>query len=157
MTESGKTTLAKQIAAARKNSGRGILCLDPLGTQWPSDYQTTDQDEFLKVVWASESCDVFVDEAGEAIGHFNKTMNQLATKGRHWGHNCYFICQRAAMVSPTVRTQCRILFAFNQAKEDSIVLAREWGYDELLDCNKLKQGEYFHCQRFGTITKGRAF
>lgn len=157
MTESGKTTLAKLIAQKRKQSGRGILVLDPLGTQWDADYQSADQQEFLDIVWRSESCDVFVDEAGKAIGHYEKLMIDLATTSRHWGHNCYFLCQRAAMVSPTVRTQCRVLFAFNQAGEDSIILAKEWGYDELKECPKLAQGAYFHAQRFKTISRGKVF
>lgn len=131
--------------------------LDPMYDQWEADFQTANQDEFLKVLWESSCCDVFVDEAGEAIGQYNKVMQALATRGRHWGHNCYFLCQRAAMVSPTVRTQCRILFAFNQAREDADILAREWGYDELRECPKLAQGKYFQASRFGGIQRGNAF
>lgn len=157
MTESGKTTLAKLIAEKRKQSGRGILVFDPLCTHWACDYQSNDQQEFLEVVWSSESCDVFVDEAGKAAGHYNDLMIELATMGRHWGHNCFFICQRAHMVSPSIRTQCRVLFAFNQNGADPKTLAGDWGYDELLNCNKLKQGEYFHAQRFKTISRGRVF
>lgn len=166
MTESGKTTLAKAIASEQRKNGRGVIVLDPLGSKWDCDFQTTDQAEFLRVVWANQDCDVFVDEAGDAIGHYDKLMQKLATQGRHYavrngtyggGHNCYFICQRAKMISPTVRTQCRILFAFNQALEDAEVLAREYGYPELLECPRLAQGEYFQAQRFHGITRGRIF
>jgi len=166
MTESGKTTLAKAIAAEQRKSERGVIVLDPMQTAWDCDFQTDDAGKFLAVVWANQDCDVFIDEAGFAVGHFNKLMEQLATQGRHYavrngtyggGHNCYFICQRAKMISPTVRTQCRILFAFHQAREDADILAREYGYDELLECPSLAQGEYFQVQRFNGVTKGKVF
>jgi hypothetical protein len=166
MTESGKTTLAKAIAAAQRKAERGVIVLDPLHSQWDCDFQTADESEFLRVVWANQDCDVFVDEAGDAIGHYDKLMQKLATQGRHYavrngtyggGHNCYFICQRSKMISPTVRTQCRILFAFHQAREDAEILAREYGYEELLECSALAQGEYLQVQRFKGVTKGRIF
>jgi hypothetical protein len=166
MTESGKTTLAKAIAREQVKSQRGVIVLDPFSTKWDCDFQTADQSQFLSVVWANQDCDVFIDEAGLAVGHFDKLMQQLATQGRHYamrngtwggGHNCYFICQRAKMISPTVRTQCRTLFAFHQAREDAEILAREYGYDELLACPDLAQGEFFKVQRFEGVTRGRVF
>ena len=167
MTESGKTTLAKAIAKAQIDSKeRGVIVLDPLGSKWACDYQTQSATEFLRAVWANVDCDVFIDEAGSAIGHYNRLMEELATQGRHYavrngvyggGHNCYFICQRAKMISPTVRTQCRVLFAFHQAREDAEILAREYGYEVLLSCPDLAQGEYFKVQRFTGVTKGRIF
>lgn len=166
MTESGKTTLAKAIAKEQVKSERGVIVLDPLGSKWECDFQTTDTTQFLAVVWANQDCDVFIDEAGMAVGHFDKLMQQLATQGRHYavrngtyggGHNCYFICQRAKMISPTVRTQCRTLFAFHQAREDAEILAREYGYDELMSCPDLAQGEFFKVQRFAGVSRGRIF
>jgi len=157
MTESGKTTLAKKLAVALRSKRAGVLVLDPLSTQWDADYITADSDEFLARVWASQSCEVFIDEAGMAIGHYEKPMIELATKGRHWGHNCYFITQRGAMVSPSLRTQCRNLFAFNQGRDDGVTLARDWGYDELLEAHTLAQGEYFYARRFHGILRGNVF
>lgn len=129
--------------------------LDPMCDEWPADFQTADQNEFLEAVWNSQCCDVFIDEAGESIGQYNKTMMALATRGRHWGHNCYFICQRSAMVSPTVRNQCTRLFAFNQAKDDAQTLMADWGFEELLELPKMPQYEYFYAQRFREIVRGK--
>jgi len=164
-TESGKSTLARQIASLRKAQGRGVLVLDPVQDKpWQCDFLTMEQEEFLRVVWASQSCDVFVDEAGDMIGHYDKLMIQLASRGRHFqwregvyggGHNCYFIMQRPAMCSPTIRTQCKKLYAFQQDIEDAIALKKAWGHEELLQAPALGQGEYIYCERFHAMQRGR--
>jgi len=138
-------------------AGRGTLVLDPLHDEWTCDFKTADQDIFLQAFWNSQSCDVFIDEAGDAIGHYERAMIQCATKGRHWGHNVYFITQRGAQISPTVRTQCRNLFLFNTAREDCEILAREWNKPELKDASQLPQGECFMATRFGDIKRLNAF
>lgn len=156
MTESGKTTLAKQIANSHKTSGVGVIVLDPMSDpEWVADFKTADPDEFLRVVWDSERCHIYVDEAGDAIGRYNDTMQQLATKGRHWGHSCYFITQRASQLAFTIRAQCRHAFVFTSAKEDCKTLAAEFNKPELLTANELPQGHFFHAQRYGPVEKGK--
>lgn len=157
ITESGKTTLAKELASAYRRQGVSVLALDPMHDLWDADYQTADNDEFLRVVWGSKSCAIFVDEAGDAIGQYDKTMNQLATKGRHWGHNVHFITQRGAMISRTIRDQCSRLFLFATARPDAKIHAVEWNSPELEHASKLEKGAYFDVTRFGQAAHRRIF
>ncbi len=156
MTESGKTTLAKKLALSYKARGIGVLVLDPLSDpEWQADFQTSNVDEFLKVFWASRSCAVFVDEAGESVGQFDSVMQKTATKGRHWGHSCHYLSQRGAQIARTVRDQCSHLFLFTTALDDSKIHANEWNKQELRNANTLAQGHYYHATRFGDLDKSQ--
>jgi len=158
MTESGKTTLAKALCKKYQDASVSTLILDPLhDPEWCADFKTHDPDEFLTVFWDSRGCAVFVDEAGESVGQFDKVMSKTATKGRHWGHSCHYISQRATQVAKIVRDQCSHLFIFTSSLDDSKMLANEWNSPEIKGANALKQGEYFHVTRFGALTKGNIF
>jgi len=146
------------MAMRAKTNGRGVLVLDPLHDQWPADFQTEDPELFLKTFWQSRSCDVFIDEAGDTVGHYEKPMIQTATKGRHWGHNVYYITQRAASLSPTVRGQCRYIFLFALARQDCEVYAREFNKPELIEASRLPQGACFFAARFkGEVKRFNVF
>ena len=67
MTESGKTTIAKELAKRLKSSGHPVIVLDPMHDAWEADFQTDDQNEFLNVFWQAQKCHVFIDESGGAI------------------------------------------------------------------------------------------
>ena len=54
---------------------------------WECDYKTDNVDEFLKVFWASQCCDVFIDESGDTIGHYDKAMYAM--------QNAILICYRS--------------------------------------------------------------
>lgn len=126
--------------------------------QWEgAAYQTTDNAEFLRVVWASKNCNVYVDEAGDAIGRYDKVMEQLATRGRHWGHNCHFITQRPAQLSMTVRTQCSILFCFRIDPDDAKALSKTFVAPEINEAPTLAQGEYLYIRRFQPVQRRRVF
>lgn len=156
MTESGKTTLAKRLADMYKARGISVIVLDPLGDPgWNADYKTSDVDEFLQTFWASRGCAVFIDEAGEAVGQFDKVMHRTATKGRHWGHSCHYLSQRGTQIARTVRDQCSHLFLFTTALDDSKTHANEWNKQELRNANTLPQGHYFHATRFGQLESGK--
>lgn len=158
MTESGKTSLAKKLAAHYQSKGIGVLVLDPMGDpEWPADYKTANADEFLDTFWNSRRCAVFIDEAGDSVGRFNTVMQRTATKGRHWGHACHYITQRGAQLATTVRDQCSHLFLFTSSLNDSKIHADEWNQQELKTANSLKQGHYFHATRFGTLERGKLF
>lgn len=153
-TESGKSTLAKALAAHYKSRNVGVIVLDPLGDPaWNADFQTDNPEEFLDVVWRSKRCAIFIDEAGENVGRYDLAMVKTATRGRHWGHNCHYITQRGAMLSQTVRDQCSELFLFTTSVADNKIHANEWNKEELRTANALPQGHYFHCTRFGPISK----
>ncbi len=134
-----------------------MLVLDPVHDEWECTFKTADQEEFLRAFWNSQCCDVFIDEAGDAIGQYEKAMIQTASKGRHWGHNVFFVTQRGAQLSPTVRTQCRKLFLFNMALEDCKLLAREWNKPLLLEASLLPQGQCFVASRFGEVQRLNVF
>ena len=157
MTESGKTTLAKELARRYQRAGISVIVLDPMRDQWAADYQTDDAGEFLKTFWASRRCMVFIDESGDAIGRYNDVMNQTATKGRHWGHSVHYITQRGAQISRTIRDQTSHLFLFATARPDAKVHAVEWNKSELETASAFKAGEYFHATRFGPAEKGNIF
>lgn len=158
MTESGKTTLAKKLAAKYKAAGIGVLVLDPIcDPEWCADFQTADPDYFLETFWNSKNCAAFIDEAGESAGQYDKAMIKTATKGRHWGHNCHYLSQRGTMINTTIRGQCSQLFLFLSGKNDGKVHSEEWANDELKNCINLKRGEFFHISRGGKLTINRIF
>lgn len=149
MTESGKTTLAKKLARDYSARGIKVMVLDPLhDPEWCADFKTSDSEEFLEVFWNSRQCAVFIDEAGESVGQFDKVMSKTATKGRHWGHSCHYIAQRGTQISKIVRDQCSHLFLFASSVDDGKIHANEWNSVELKGCNALKQGDYYHVTRF---------
>lgn len=158
MTESGKSTLAKGLARNLKAKGYGVLVLDPLNDpEWQADFKTTDNEEFLKMFWDSRNCFAFIDEAGESVGKYNETMRQTATRGRHWGHSCFYISQRGTMIDSTVRAQCGHLYLFNSSADDCKTHANEWNRPELKSASGLARGEYYNVPRFGDIKKERVF
>ena len=158
MTESGKTTLAKKLAAGYRARGIGVLVCDPLNDPgWEADYRTTDSAQFMDTVRRSRSCAVFIDESGEVVGKYNDQMFWLATRGRHYGHNCHFITQRGSQLAKTVRDQAGRLYLFNCSLDDAKILANEWNKPELKSANTLRQGEFFAVSRFGPVEKHSVF
>ncbi len=156
-TLSGKTTLAAQQAAKLKAElGRPLIVLDPnLDPRWQADFITHDAEKFLQVVKQSERCIVVVDESGESIGRYASPLEWLATRGRHWGHMCFFIGQRATQISKNVRTQCANVFIFRQAQSDAQVLAAEYADSSglILQAAELQQGEFIACVGFNAPKK----
>jgi len=158
MTESGKTSLAKQLSARYKSQGIGVLVLDPMHDPgWTADYQTDDQHEFMDVFFNSRSCMAFIDEAGESVGQYDKLMTKTATKSRHWGHSVTYISQRGTMINRTVRDQCRHLFLFASALEDCKVYAREFNKPELVEAANFAPGEFFKVGRFVPAERMKLF
>lgn len=158
MTASGKTTLAKKILQTYKAKGIKTAVLDPLNDPtWDADFQTDDPEEFLDVVYRSQSCALFIDESGTAIGRYAGPMQVLATQSRHFGHRAYFITQRASQLDRTVRDQCETLFLFRVGKMDGDTMAEEFGYPELKQANILGKGECFRLGRFNRPEKISVF
>lgn len=111
--------------------------------KWGADRVTDNPDAFWHLVKHSRSCAIFVDEAGKWKKNYLHILEEIATTGRHYGHNVHFIAQRAQMIPPTVRNQCENLFLFKQALDDARALAADFVADELLDAKTLKKGEFF--------------
>lgn len=161
MTESGKSTLARRLVAGYRVAGIHSLILDPLDDYaWRSAgarFLTPHGKLFLDIVFKCKKCAIFVDECGEAIGRYGGEMKKLATRSRHYGHNAHFISQRAVDIDKTIRDQCADLYCFRVSWRDAETLANEYGYDELLECSKLNQGEFIKCGRFLAPQKIRLF
>lgn len=118
--------------------------LDP---EWQADFITGDQQLFLDAVWNNTNCAIFVDEGGETIGRYNKLMEQLATKSRHWGHKCFFITQRAKQISTNIRTQCSELVIFKQSLNDTKDLADEFVEPMINEAHTLADGEFIYVRK----------
>ena len=153
-TLSGKTSLAKELAKAYRARGIPVVVLDPMSDpEWESDFKTRDPDEFLRVLWDSEQCAGFIDEAGKSAGRFDEAMIETATEGRHFGHRMHYISQRGAQLSVTLRTQCTELFLFNTSLDDCKVHANEWGEPELKKGNVLPHFPYYYKSRFKPVQR----
>lgn len=135
-----------QMAKAKQRAGIKTIVLDPfLDPEWNADFITSDQEMFLDVVWnKSRQCAIFVDESGDMIGKYNSVMNELATRGRHWGHKCHFICQRPKQLSTTIRTQCSDLAIFKQSLADTKDLANEFVEPMINQAHELEKGEFIY-------------
>ena len=158
-TLSGKSILAKRLAASYKAKGIKVIVHDPIGDpEWNADFQTANFDEFFNVYNNSRQCAVFYDEAGETCRDYSKEMTRTATRGRHRGHRNHYISQRATLILKTMRDQCTGLFLFNTSLEDCKVHSNEWNAPELKENGPfLKIGEYYHKQRMGDLTHGDLF
>lgn len=153
-TLSGKSTLAKDLSALYMARGRQVLVLDELMAQdWHAALVTDNPDEFLEAFWNSRNLAVFIDEAGESVGRYNEAMSKTATRGRHWGHFCHYICQRPTMLGRNVRGQCSEVFAFTLDQKDADSLAEDFVQPELRKAPTLMQGEYIRAVRFGSDRK----
>lgn len=149
MTESGKTTKARQLAANYRRQGIGVIVLDPLrDPAWQADFITDDQEEFLDVFWRSRSCAAFLDEGGESVGRYDLAMQKTATRGRHCGHSCHYIAQKATQLAPIVRDQCSYLYLFRSGMQSCKLLAEEFSQDELLKGAQLRMYSYVFTSRF---------
>ncbi len=151
---SGKSTLAKELARIYKKQGRKVVVLDEMmDPGWNADLLTDDPGYFMEVFWASRNLAVFIDEAGEAVGKYDKAMSKVATRGRHWGHISHFIVQDPTQIARVVRTQSDECYGFALDDRGSEILAREFRQPELLHCETLVQGEYIHAVKFGPDRK----
>lgn len=160
MTESGKTTYATGLSQGYRKQGIKSIVLDPLkDKRWGADFLTDDIDLFLKVAQndLTYGCAVFIDESGEAMDKFNRDSSHwLATRGRHKGHNCHFICQKITQVAPIVRDQCTYLVMFQIGPTSRKQLAEEWNRPEIADID-LKKGQFILVPRFGELEQGEVF
>lgn len=134
-----------------------VLDPSPYKSGWDADFVTDNPQEFLKHVFASERCMVIVDESGDMIGRYGGEMTQLATRARHNGHNCYFICQRAKQIDSTVRANCENIICFSQSLDDTKELAREFVDNAINEAHTLKKGEYIYKIGYEQAKKDKAF
>ena len=152
---SGKSTLAKHFAAEAMDAGDGVIVFDPLRYKWRCDYQTHDQDAFLNTFHASRDCLVVIDESGVKIGQHNEPMIETALLGRHYNHSIIFITQRAAMLSPSVRTNCQRVFVFCSGVADCKLMAEELVLPEMQNAGRFSVGQFAFIRRMQGVVKYR--
>lgn len=158
ITESGKTTLAKIFCQRYHEKGIETIVVDPLRSRgWAVDpdnlYATaTPAQQYAR---ETQYCAIFIDEGPEELGQWDKANHWFATQSRHWGHNCYFIAQRANDIAKTVRSQCRKLYLFRTDYKDAREHARRWMQPKLERATKLPQFHFFEASRFGTVRERR--
>lgn len=127
-----------------------MIVLDPLkDPAWQADFITDNQEEFLDVFWRSRSCAAFLDEGGESVGRYDLAMQKTATRGRHCGHSCHYIAQKATQLAPIVRDQCSYLYLYTSGLASCKMLAEEFNKPELLNATQLQRYSYFFASRFG--------
>lgn len=157
-TESGKTHLARIIAQEFKAQGISVLVLDSAFNEWEAaDFHTDDMSDFIRVAAGSRKCALFIDEAGEEVGQYQKVGNIIATKMRHLGHSAHFIAQRSKMLNATVRSQCSRIAVFNMWRDDAKDLAAEFNAPEILEAPNFARGQYAFVSRFGETITGNVF
>jgi len=101
MTTAGKTYGAQQSARDFRRRGIGVLVLHKPREPWPADcvsWQTDNPDEFLRMFWAARVCACFMELADADVEAADTRFHKCFTQGRHEGHRCYFLSQRAAQV-----------------------------------------------------------
>lgn len=143
ITNSGKSHLAKHMARQYKAKGYGIIVLDPqLSREWQEigDFVSPNRDEFLETFWKSKNCKVFVDECQDVMDNHDKEMHAIVKRGRHNGHQVFLISQRPSSIARNARTQCAQVISFKQNRDEALILAREFGNDDLRNVCRL--GEY---------------
>jgi hypothetical protein len=119
-TGSGKTFNAQRSAASYVRAGLGVLTLHKPLEAWPRgcvSWQTDDPEKFLWKFDRSRGCACFMELADALVDKWDARFHRCFTQGRHLGHRCFYISQRAAFVHPSIRDNCGslCLFAVNGA------------------------------------------
>lgn len=157
-TLSGKTSFCKELVKEYKAAGISSLVFDPMkDPDWNADFVTSNPDEFMKVVWESRGCALFVDEASESAGQYDKEFFKLATKGRHWGHRTHFLIQRYKSLHTNIRSNLSEIICFNVSRSDAKLIFEDFDYDEILSANRLPKGHYIHARSMGGAETHKMF
>lgn len=115
MTTSGKTTLGKQLAASFMRANLPTLVLHKPREPWPdlsATWQTENPDEFLWKFARVQSHCCFMELADGLVDKYDSRFHTCFTQGRHDGHRCFYLSQRAATVHPAIRENCESLYLF---------------------------------------------
>ena len=149
---SGKTMLGLHLAHKAAGQGVRVVVFDPIGDpRWPVR-PIVDAGEFLAGVHGLRECLCVVDEAKTLWDVDQRIADLLLYRKRHDGVAVVLLAQRATMVRPNARDQCRVVYAFRQSVRDARVLADEW-HDDLAGVSRLKPLHFiwsdgFNARRF---------
>ncbi len=170
ITESGKTTLALQMAAAQRKGGFPVIVFTAAGDDlvyWRrvADFATDSRDEFLKVYNSprTRGCMVYIDEGIQTMKRFDLEMQTPLTKGRHFGvgeepgggHSVHVLCTGANDLAPVVRRNCTRAIVFKQDPDSADLLARRYVQPGLRAAVNLGKGDYLVATGFGPLRAGK--
>lgn len=147
VTQTGKTTLAREHSRILKSHSQDVIVYDPVATKtagggWAADIITDDFDALLNYLEnRNKAAHVFIDEAGEHFGVGDRHSHWLLTRGRHKGLFINLIAQRPKMLAPTVRTQCGRAYAFRMSPDDLTEIGQDFGHGQL-GKTLLEKGDY---------------
>lgn len=153
--KSGKTTLAKALAAGFRRNGVGVLALTlPHDTWAEASWQTSDPERFAAMFNRAERCACFVEFSDASVGKFNTAFSDMFTKGRHRGHRVWAIAQRHTQVSPTIRDQWDAFWLFSCGVKTADILADEFGDEAIREAATYPRYRYLFKQRCMPILRG---
>ena len=149
VTQTGKTTLAHNIAHEFAQKGAGIIVYDPVGTEtvrgkWPeSSVIFSDEHEFFEYLSRDDvnNAFVFIDEAGDIFTAQKRENMWLLTRGRHFGFSVFMIAQRPKMILPSARSMAGVCYLFRLSTDDMRDIGRDFGFSGLDKIN-LDRGDF---------------
>lgn len=145
---SGKTTLAKALAAGFRRNGVGVLALTlPHDTWEAASWQTSDPERFVRMFNRATGCACFMEFSDASVDKFSKPFEEMFTKGRHRGHRMFAIAQRHTQISPLIRDQWDAFWLFACGRKTADVLADEFGDDDIFQASAFPRYRYLFKQR----------
>ncbi|MDD2764170.1 MAG: hypothetical protein PHE83_09385 [Opitutaceae bacterium] len=142
-TGSGKTFAAQQSAKSFRHQSphpiKTLILHKPLEI-WPGSsatWQTEDPEKYLWKWERSRGCACFMELADALVDKWDERFWRCFTQGRHYGHRCYYISQRAAFVHPAIRDNCASLHLFAVPQNAAKMWAVEFNDPALLGAVKL--------------------
>jgi hypothetical protein len=167
-TESGKSTLAKELGSELRLAGEEVFAYNPTlelgythrddhgraGAGWEHHDPDVFAAEIARRIATPQRRWIIVDEAHEFFTRGDCQHAWIGTRGRHYGLNVIAITQAGQQLHPTVRGQCGTLYLFPCSLNDAAFLANQFGKRQLEDVVNLPNGSYFKVSR-GLLTSGR--
>lgn len=159
-TGTGKTLLAKRIAADATREQVNVLVLTPKPAGWSADFVTSDPAQFLRVAPANVCAVRIIDEVGQMVDRHDKSWDVLTTDAREARNVTILICVGIVQLSTTMRDQCTELFMFKCARRNAKLLVDLFDHPQLMDCNALRYdegnwGEFFWAKGSQPLRKCR--
>lgn len=147
MTTSGKTFLARKMARQFRAQGIPTLVLHKPREPWhasEASWQTSDPDAFLQKFAATKSHACFMELSDSRVDKFDDRFHKCFTEGRHDGHRCFYLSQRAATVHPAIRENCESLYLFTVDWDAAKIWATTFVDKKLLDAPTLERHWFLH-------------
>lgn len=157
MTTSGKTTLAMQFARDFRKLDIPTLVLHKPREAWSEEcasWQTSDPEKFLAKFASCQGHACFMELADGSVDKYDSRFHKCFTEGRHDGHRCYYLSQRAATVHPAIRENCIQLCLFTVTSSAAKIWAEEFNDLGLMQAVDLPPYVFLHKEnRYSPLVK----